>query len=222
MRRASTIQSRPVIGSAPNELLADTTEALVRRIPHRGLLGGADFQQLDFEDQRGAARNRGGASLVAVGDVRGTGQDRFAANLNALHAFGPALDHTVERELSWRVALVGTIEFGAVDQRAAVVDFHRVGGFGRFAGANLQFAIDQAGLGLYGPGFGGGLGQVSRGRRLFSLRYRCRAGGHQGLNLRRPLAQFDGGFAGRGIGDRALHNLDFGRGQAERGERTAE
>src|ERR1017187_1743573 len=108
-----------------------------RRLIARGrLFGREDLQQLDFEDERRSAGNCGRVSHVAVGDVGGADQTRFAAHLHALHAFGPALDNAVERELSGLIALVGAVELGAVEQGAAVVDFPRVGGFRRFAGAD--------------------------------------------------------------------------------------
>src|ERR1019366_5544709 len=101
-----------------------------------------DFEQFDFEVERGAPRNRGRVPHVAVGDVRRAYQHRFAAHFHTLHAFRPAFADAVERELGGFVPLVGTVELGAVGQRAAVVNFARIGGFRRFAGARCQFAVD--------------------------------------------------------------------------------
>src|ERR1039458_930537 len=78
------------------------------------LLCGGDFQEFDFENQGGAAGD-GRAALIAVGQIAGADQGGFAADLHALHAFGPALDDAVQGELRGLIALVGAIEFGAVD-----------------------------------------------------------------------------------------------------------
>src|SRR5713226_685845 len=86
-----------------------------------------DAEQLDLEDQRGAARDGRRVSMVAIGDVRGADQLRLLADVQLLHALGPALDHAVERELRRLAPLVGGIEDGAVDQPALVVDLDLVG-----------------------------------------------------------------------------------------------
>src|ERR1019366_7637989 len=135
-------------GAAQAKTAAITSD---RRLMARGrLFGRDDFQQLDFEDERRSARNCGRVPRVAVGDVGGAGQARFAAHFHALHTFGPALDDAVERELRGLIALVGTVELGAVDRGAAVVDFHRVGDFRRFAGAYGDFGVHESGGGFDG------------------------------------------------------------------------
>ena len=82
----------------------------------------------------------------------------------------------------------------------------------------FDLPVDQSGIGLDGPRFGGALGQIGRGRRLFFHRHGCRTAGRQGLDLGSPFGQFDCRFAGRGVGERTLHKLEFGRGQVEHGD----
>ena len=65
-----------------------------------------------------------------------------------MQRFGPALDHALDRESGGLVALVRTVEFAAVDQRAAVVGHHGVVQRGSFAGAGLDdFVLQAAGGG---------------------------------------------------------------------------
>src|SRR5580692_10609159 len=77
-------------------------------------LGIRDFEQLDFEDERCAARNRGRVPAVAIGDIGGTNQGGLAANLHLLNAFGPTLNHLIESKLSWFVPLVRAVELRAI------------------------------------------------------------------------------------------------------------
>src|SRR4029077_15383537 len=120
---------------------------------------GADFEQLDFENERGAAGNRR-AALVPIREDGRADELRLAADLHLLHALGPTGNHAVERERCGLVALIGAVELGSVNQRAAVVDLHGVGGFGLFAGAGLELLVDQSGFGFDRSGLGGGLGGV--------------------------------------------------------------
>ena len=101
-----------------------------------------DRDQLDFEDQRrvrgdGAAR---GAAL-AVGQLRVNGELILRAFLHELHALGPARDDAVQRELGGLTALDGAIEFGAIEQRALVMDLDDVGGLRALARAFLEYLV---------------------------------------------------------------------------------
>lgn len=110
-----------------------------RRLPSNPESALGDAQQFHFELQRGVRRNHAAAgTALAVGDRRRAGELGLAANLHLLHAFGPALDHAVERELDRLAALVGAVELLAVGKGAAVVHFHGVGRRGARALAVFQ------------------------------------------------------------------------------------
>src|SRR3954465_10153518 len=79
-----------------------------------------DAEELDVEDQGGAAGDGRGMAVVAVGDVRRADEPRLLAHLHLRHAFGPALDHLVQGELGRLPALVGRVEDGAVGEPALV------------------------------------------------------------------------------------------------------
>src|SRR5262245_30013454 len=85
-----------------------------------------DAEQLDFELQRRVGRDHAARSALAVRARRRAGQLGLAADLDALHTFGPALDHAVERELRRLAARVGAVELLAVGKGAAVVHAHLV------------------------------------------------------------------------------------------------
>eukprot|EP01035_Chromulina_nebulosa_P035560 gene35560-47817_t len=120
--------------------------------PRASALG--DGNQLDFEVERGVRRDHAAGAARAVGDRRRAGQLGLAARLHLLHAFGPAGNHAVERELGGFAALVGAVELLAgVGEGAAVVHLDHVGGRGRGAGAFLERLVDQAA----GRGHGRGL-----------------------------------------------------------------
>src|SRR5438445_719140 len=87
-------------GSGAAQASVATTNSSRRLITgYDRLFRSDDIEQLDVENEGGAAGNRR-ASLIAIGEVRGADQHRFSAHFHALDAFGPAFDHTVERELS--------------------------------------------------------------------------------------------------------------------------
>src|SRR5713101_3745580 len=136
-----------------------------------------DAEQLDLEDQRGAARDGRRVSMVAVGDVRGADQLRLLADVQLLHALGPALDHAVERELRRLAPLVGGIEDGAVDQPALVVHLDLVG---LLRARALAEEVLGGGLLLLGGRVGARLHQL--GDRLLPLRrLRLRLGSGGGV-----------------------------------------
>src|SRR5919198_264010 len=104
---SSCTDSRARAGHAPRRRRID-------RYPGEPLLFSRDPQQLHVEDEGGAARDRRGMAVIAVGHVGRTDEARLLAHLHLLHAFGPALDHLVEAELGRLAALVRRVEDGAV------------------------------------------------------------------------------------------------------------
>src|SRR5689334_5472662 len=103
----------------------------------------ADFQQLDLENQRGSTGDGGRVAGVPIGDRRGTYEPGLAADFHFLYAFGPTRDDAVQRELRGLVALVGTIEFRSIDERAAIVHLYGVRGGRRGSGAGTEVGVDQ-------------------------------------------------------------------------------
>src|SRR5688572_30720715 len=67
----------------------------------------ADAEQLDLEDERRVRRDHVAGAAFAVGDRRRADEPGLAADLHALHTFGPALDDAVERKTCRLAALVG-------------------------------------------------------------------------------------------------------------------
>src|SRR5690349_11663239 len=78
----------------------------------------ADLEELDVEDERGAARDRRRLSLVAVGDGGRAHDLVLLADLHLLHGLGPAGDDAAQGELRGLAALHGAVEDRAVDQPA--------------------------------------------------------------------------------------------------------
>src|SRR6478609_8255577 len=84
-----------------------------------------DGQELDFEVERRVRRDDAAAgATLAVGHGGGAHDPGLAARTHQLHGFGPALDDAIELELGRLAALVGAVEFAAVEEAAAVVDPH--------------------------------------------------------------------------------------------------
>lgn len=106
--------------------------------------GSADFEELNFEDERLVGSDGSACSTGAVGEVGRDEEFVFRAFLHQLHAFGPAGDDAVERELDGFVALVGAVELGAIEERAAIVNEHGVGGHRAFARAGSEDGVLQA------------------------------------------------------------------------------
>ena len=73
-----------------------------------------DAEQLDFEQQGRVRWNASGSAPRAVCDVAGAGEHRLAPDLHQLHAFGPTLDHAVERKGRRASALDAAVEDLAV------------------------------------------------------------------------------------------------------------
>src|SRR5258705_9409597 len=86
----------------------------------------ADAEELDVEDERGAAGDGRRVSVVAVSDVRRADQAGFLADLHLLDALGPALDHLVQAEFGGLPALVRGVGNGAIGQAGVVIDLYFV------------------------------------------------------------------------------------------------
>src|SRR5471032_2847338 len=104
----------------------------------------ADFQQLDFKRQRAVRRNRADATIAVCG-CRRAHELGLAAHLHLLKALRPARDYLAERERCGLSTLVRGVEFGAVRERAAIVDGHGVSGGRLRAGAFLDLRHGDAG-----------------------------------------------------------------------------
>src|SRR3989344_2498957 len=78
----------------------------------------ADGDEFDLEVERGIGWDHATGSPGAVSDGGRAGQLGLATRLHALHAFGPAGDHAVERERRRLAALVGAVELLAVQKHA--------------------------------------------------------------------------------------------------------
>src|SRR5262249_30718407 len=116
-----------------------------------------DLEQLDLEHERRAGLDRGRRAAIAVGDVGRTDEPGLAAHLHLAHALGPALDDAVQGERRRLVALVGAVELGAVDERAAIVDLHLVGRRRLRARPGLQVLVEETRRGLLDALLGGRL-----------------------------------------------------------------
>ena len=182
----------------------------------RGLGGGCadDFQQLDLEDEGGAARN-GRTSTISVGKVRWTNQGGLPSDLHLLDALGPTGDDSAERELRGFVPAIGAVELSPVHESAAVVDLDRIGSFGGGAGTGPQLSIDQPGFSLDGAWLHGGLGEIGLGGGLLPLRHAANARLSKRLNLRSPRVQVQGRLAGRGVRQSPLDDFEFAGRQVE-------
>lgn len=137
----------------------------------------ADFQELDFEDERLIRPDGSAGSAGAIGEIRGNEELDLSTFLDELDAFRPARDHTVERELDRLVPFVGAVKFRAVEQGAAVVDQNDIRGLGSLAGSGFEdFVLESAGC-LLDAGFGGVFGK--EGLALFECGL-CHGGGNVG------------------------------------------
>ena len=94
-----------------------------RRI--RGFGGRREGNQFHLENQRFIRSDLPGPALT-VGQFGWDDQLPLRTGLHPLQSFGPAFDDMIGRRRVRLVALVGTVELRAVDQRAAVVDCHDV------------------------------------------------------------------------------------------------
>src|SRR5271165_6048694 len=113
---------------------------LLWRSRSRGGRWGIDVQEVDLENERGARRNPG-AAFVAVAEVRRDVEPDLPALARLLQPLGPACDDLVEPDVHRFAALQGTVEHGAVQERARVVHAHGVRRLGRGAPPGLEDLI---------------------------------------------------------------------------------
>src|SRR5687767_3100048 len=106
----------------------------------------SNSQQLDLEDQCCIGRYDAARAARAVAERGRNGQLALAADLHALHALVPALDHAPGAE--WKheriVAVLAGIELRAVGEPAGVVNRDALAGGGSGAGADSHFFDDEA------------------------------------------------------------------------------
>src|SRR5579871_1088055 len=132
---------------------------------------GLNREQFHFEDQSGIGANVGARAALAVSQVGGDKNLILGSDGHQLQRFGPSFNHAADGERGRLTALVAGIEFGAVDQRAAIVYRNRVVGSRRRPGALGDDLILQAvGRGLDAV-FGFVLGQKSVARFLVLLAF---------------------------------------------------
>lgn len=88
------------------------------------------FDEFDVEYESSERRNVGTRPVFAIGEVVGDEKPVFGPFGHQLHTFGPSRDDLAETKVGWRIAAVGRVEHGAVDETTFVVAPHGVGGFG--------------------------------------------------------------------------------------------
>src|ERR1700678_389315 len=86
----------------------------------RGSVGLLDADQFDVEQEHGVGTDlrRG---VFAVGEIGGDGELPLGADWHHLEGLGPAGDHLIDGKLGGLIALVGAVEFGAIDGGAAIL-----------------------------------------------------------------------------------------------------
>src|SRR5882672_7717154 len=101
-----------------------------------------NFEQLDFENQRGVGRDHAAGAASAVAELGRDGELALAADLHPGHALVPALDHLAapQRKLEGLAAVLARVEFLArlacVEEPAGVVHLDVLAGRGFGALAN--------------------------------------------------------------------------------------
>src|SRR5690606_14767131 len=104
-----------------------------------------DVEEFHLEHQRAARGDRATRRThVAVAELAGQPEHVLAADRHQLQAFLPARDHARQREHGGLAAVVGAVEHGAVDERAAVVHADAALGTGLRALALLEHLVLQA------------------------------------------------------------------------------
>src|SRR5690606_8226646 len=109
-----------------------------------GGMASGDGEQLDLEHQGGIGTDHRRASVAAVGQLAGDPEPVGGTDRHQGQALGPAGDDLVEAELGGLAACIGTVELGAVEQGAAVVDADPVAGARTRSGTGAQHAVLQA------------------------------------------------------------------------------
>ena len=125
-----------------------------------------DSQQFDFEHQRAVWWNKRAGAIRSVGEVRRNLEFEFVTDFHELETFGPTGNHAIQGKTDGFAALDGAVEDRSVEQRAVIMDFHGVGGFGRScARAFLHHSIFQTGCRGHRVG---GLGRAIRCRGIIA------------------------------------------------------
>jgi hypothetical protein len=114
-----------------------------------------DGYQLDIENQRAIGRNAGAGTLFSIPQSGRYHQLPRGPARHQLQRFAPAGNHLVDPEAGGLVALVGTIELGAIDEAAPVMHEHLVGRPGFLATAGLDDPVLQAAFRCDDPRFAG-------------------------------------------------------------------
>ena len=124
-----------------------------------------DIYELQFEDEHRAGRN-GADATVPIAQLARHVEPGLASDPHELHAFAPARDDAVQRELRRLPALDGRVELGAIEEAAHVVHLDCGCRRRRRACAASELVVDdvriRAGIGVglgLGLGLGSGLGQ---------------------------------------------------------------
>ncbi len=131
-----------------------------------------DAEKFHLEDEGAVGRDTWARAGLAVSQVGRNLELEFVAHLHELDALGPAANDTVQWETDRLSALHRTVEHGAIEQSAVVMNVHRVRGFWRNrAGSSFHDLVFQtAGSGRHFLcGSGGGAGGWAR--RIGSSRF---------------------------------------------------
>src|SRR6516165_968953 len=80
-----------------------------------------DPEEFDFEDKRRVRADATTRALFAIGKFGGHEELPFRAGLHERESFGPGFDHAINRERGRLAAFVRAVEFGAVQERAAII-----------------------------------------------------------------------------------------------------
>src|SRR5207237_4286028 len=87
--------------------------------------------------------------LLTVGQTCRNEKLILGADLHQLKSLGPAFDDTADRKRRRLTALVGTVEFRPIHQRAAIIYRHGVATFWLCAAAFFQDFVLQTALGRF-------------------------------------------------------------------------
>src|SRR3954467_10501675 len=138
----------------PRSVRRNTTAPAERTVRFSETL--TNFEQLDFEEQRGICWDDAARAARTVAEVGRNRQLALAADLHAGHAFVPAADHVPfsERENERLAAVLARIELAALravrEQPAGVVHGHFAAGGSRFARAYREIVYQETRWGFHG------------------------------------------------------------------------
>ena len=85
------------------------------------------INQFHFENEEAVTRNLRATAVRTVSEVARDPSGHLATNLHELEHFGPARNHSVNREFERLATVNGAVELGAVEERTSVVDLDDVG-----------------------------------------------------------------------------------------------